>query len=100
MKIRFTGDWKSWLILGGIFFLLLFFLGAVVTSIFGLFVWLLKGFGTIVGAVVKFAFSSVFSFAAVVALAYLVYRFYLYLNDSSTNDTPETVEYSDEDFER
>ncbi len=100
MRIKFDGGWKMWLILGGISLLFLFLIGTVVSSIFGLFIWILKGLASIVTALLRFSFQSVFSFVGVGLLAYLGYRLYRHLEGPDERRDTETIDYTEEDFER
>lgn len=89
-----------WLILGGILLLFLFLIGTIVSSIFGLFIWILKGLASIVTALLRFSFQSVFGFAGAGLLVYLGYRLYRHLEGPDKRRDTETIDYTEEDFER
>ena len=99
MKVNYNGDWKSLLFIGGILLAIFLVLGLFVSAIFGLFVWVVRGLGFLIGTLVKFTFQSIFSFAAVAILAYLGYRYYVYLKEPDKESDPP-IDYSDDDFER
>ena len=89
-----------WLILGGILLLFLFLVGTIVSSIFGLFIWILQGLVSIVTALLKFSFQSVFSFVGVGLLAYIGYRLYRHIEGPDKRRDTENIDYTEEDFER
>lgn len=101
MKFNFNGDWKFLLIAGGVLLTIFLLAGAILSSVFSLFVWILRGIGVLLGSLVGFAFHSIFNLLIVGGIAYLLYRGYFYLKGrESDTGNPNGVDYSDEDFER
>ncbi len=95
MKIEFDGNWKVLAIVVG--FIVLVFLA--ISTVFGLLaellVFILKG----LWAFIKFGFSSIAGFAVLVVAAYLIYQGYEKLKGEG-GKKEETIEYTNEDFER
>ncbi len=101
MRFNVKGDWKFLLLLGGIVLLVFILAGALLSSIFSLFVWVLQGIGTFLGSLVGFAFQSIYNLLIVALIIFLAYRGYLYLTDKEEEEVnPDSLEYSEEDFER
>ncbi len=101
MRFNFKGDWKFLLIVGGVLLVIFLLAGALLSSIFSLFVWLLRGIGALLGSLVGFAFSSVFNLLIAGGLAYLLYRGYIYFKEKKVDTgSADRIDYSDEDFER
>lgn len=101
MRFNFDGDWKFLLIAGGVLIAVFLLAGALLSSVFSLFVWLLRGIGVLLGSLVGFAFRSVFNLIIAGGVIYLLYRGYVYLkNRKPDNANPDGVNYSDEDFEQ
>lgn len=99
MHFDVKGDWKLLLLVGGFLLLVFILVGVFLSTIFSLFVWILRGVGTLLGTLVGFAFQSAFNFFIVAGAIYLAYRGYNYLNREKEVEH-ETVEYTDDDFER
>lgn len=95
MQIEFNGDWKILLIVGGLGLAVFLVIGTMFGLLAGLLLAILRGLWLFL----KFAFSSITGFAGLVVLAYFGYRGYEKLK-GSVGDEADTIEYSDEDFER
>ncbi|MFP4136368.1 MAG: hypothetical protein ACOC9A_01695 [Candidatus Bipolaricaulota bacterium] len=99
MRLDLEGNWGPFLLLGGFLFLLFVLAGLVISSIFGLFVWILRGVGTLLGTLVGFAFQSLFHFLLVAGLLYLGYWGYNYLKEERREKRGPT-RYTEDDFEK
>ncbi|MBS3788065.1 hypothetical protein KGY79_07725 [Candidatus Bipolaricaulota bacterium] len=95
MQIKFNGNWKMLLIVGGLILAVFLVISAIFGLLAGLLFAILKGLWLLL----KFAFSSFAGFAVLVLAAYFGYRGYEKLK-WGIEDRAETIEYSDEDFER
>jgi len=84
------------LVIGVLIFGGFLFLGTIFSAGIALIVVIIKGLGVALGAFFKFAFRSLYSFAFVTGLFYVVYRAYKYFKE----DPVERVEYSDKDFDQ
>ncbi|MCF7890646.1 phage holin family protein [Candidatus Bipolaricaulota bacterium] len=95
MQIEFDGDWKVLLVIGGLGLIVFFVISTIFGLVAGLLVAILKG----IWLLLKFLFSSIAGFAVLVAGAYFGYRGYKKIKEG-TREEAETIEYTDEDFER
>ncbi|MEF8836568.1 MAG: hypothetical protein V5A87_01765 [Candidatus Bipolaricaulota bacterium] len=95
MRVEFDGNWKILLIIGALGLAVFLFVG----TIFGLLAGLLLGIFKGLWLLLRFAFSSIWGFALLLVLAYLGYRGYERIK-GVPREKVETVEYTDEDFER
>lgn len=95
MQIEFNGDWKILLIAGGLLLAVLLVISTIFGLLAGLLLTILKGLWVLL----KFTFSSIAGFAALVLIAYFGYRGYEKFK-REIEDRAETIEYTDEDFER
>ncbi len=101
MGFNYKGDWKFLLIVGGVLLTILLLVGAILSSVLSLFVWIFRGIGILLGTLVGFAFHSIFNLLIVVGIAYLLYRGYVYLkSEGSDTSNSNRIDYSDEDFDR
>jgi len=100
MRLKLEGDWKTWVFLGLILLVALLLLGTVISATFGIFIWVLKGLGAVLIGFLKFVFASAYRFVGVVLLAYIAYRSYIYFQSSEEKIDSNSINYSDEDFER
>lgn len=99
MKFHFKGDWKYLLILAGLVLGVLLIVGSIFSFAVGFLVFILKGLGYLVSTILRFAFSSITGLVVLVAVAYLGYLGYDKLKKSPKYEK-ETIEYTNEDFER
>lgn len=95
MQVEFDGNWKILLIIGTLGLAVFLFVGTIFGLLAGLLVGILKGLWLLL----RFAFSSIGGFVLLVILTYLGYRGYERITGGS-REKVETVEYTDEDFER
>ena len=99
MRTDFNGDWKFMLLIGGILLAIFLVIGSLFSLVTGFLIFVFKGLGFVLGTIFRFAFSSIAGFLVLVAAAYLGYRGYRKLRQGQEKES-NTVEYSNEDFER
>ncbi len=95
MKIEFDNNRNFFLVIGCLGLLVLLVIGSVLGLLTGLLAAIFRG----LLALLRFGFSSIAGFAVLVVVAFFAYRGYKKLTGSKEEE-PETVDYSDEDFER
>lgn len=95
MQVEFDANWKILLTVGVLGLAIFLFLGTIFGLLAGLLVGILKGLWLLL----RFAFSSIAGFALIVVVAYLGYRGYEKIKGGA-REKAETIEYTDEDFER